>query len=191
VTLWRRVVTEKRRIVVLLAVAILINVGLFALVVVPLGNRVRSAELDAANAVTALTAARQDYAAARATVTGKTTADAELHKFYREVLPPDLSGARRITYLRLGQLAQQSNLRMDRSKVDTSTERDSTLGKLTLSVSLSGEYPAVRRFVYALETAPEFLVLENVALAQGDDRARGINVTVQVATYYQAGGNGN
>ena len=53
------------------------------------------------------TAARRDFAAARATVTGKGQADQELEKFYTDVLPPDVSGARRITFLRIEQLAQQ------------------------------------------------------------------------------------
>lgn len=190
-TPWRRIAAENRRIVVLLTAAALINVGLFALVVLPLSNRVRTLELDAASAANALRTARGDHAAARATVAGKTTADEELQKFYRDVLPPDLSGARRITYLKIAQLAAQSNLRMERRSGDQSAEHESTLGKWTVDVSLSGEYSAVRRFLYSLETAPEFLVIEHVALAQGDDRSKGVNVTVHVATYYRAGGDGD
>lgn len=190
-TPWRRIAAEKRRIVVLLAGAALINVGLFALVVLPLANRARTLELDAATAAAALTTARSDQAAARATVSGKNNADVELQKFYRDVLPPDLSGARRITYLKIAQLASQSDLRIERRTGDPSTEHESTLGKWTVDVSLSGEYSSVRRFIYALETAPEFLVIENVAVAQGDDRSKGVNVAVQVATYYRAGGDGD
>ena len=190
-TPWRRIAAEKRRSIVLLTGAALINVGLFGLVVLPLSNRARTLELDAAAAAGTLKTARLDHAAARATVTGKNTADAELQKFYQDTLPPDLSGARRITYLKISQLAAQSNLRLDRRSGDTSTEHESTLGKWTVDVSLSGEYPAVRRFIYALETAPEFLVIENVAVAQGDDRSKGVNVAVQVATYYRAAGDGD
>ena len=190
-TLWRRILHENRKLVLLLAVALLINVGLFALVVLPLSRRVAGGEVLAANAGAALAAARRDYDNARAMVSGKTTADAELQKFYREVLPPDVSGARRITYLKLDQIANQADLRMLGRTSDADVLRDSTLGKLTVNVRLSGDYRAVRRFIYALETAPEFLVLENVALVQGDDRSRGINVNVQVTTYYQAGGDGN
>lgn len=192
-TLGRRILREKRRLVVLLTAGALINVGLFALVVLPLSNRVRGAEAEAQNAAAALAASRKEYAAARATVTGKSTADAELHKFYEEVLPPDVSGARRITYLKIDQLARQANLKVGTKRFDTREERDSTLGKAIIDVSLSGEYPAVRQFIYALETAPEFLVLENVALTQGDERTRGLNVAVQLATYYRyrAGGDGD
>jgi hypothetical protein len=102
-----------------------------------------------------------------------------------------VSGARRITYLKLDQIANQADLRMLTRTSDAGGARASTLGKLTINMRLSGDYGAVRRFIYALETAPEFLVLENVALVQGDDRSRGINVNVQVATYYRAGGDGD
>ena len=190
-TLGRRILREKRRLVVLLVAGMLINLGLFGLVVLPLSNRVRGAEAEAQNAAAALAAARREYAAARATVTGKTTADTELRKFYEEVLPPDLSGARRISYLKIDHLARQANLRVGPKRFDTRTERESSLGKAIIDVSLSGDYRGVRQFIYALETAPEFLVLENVALVQGDDRTRGINVNVQVATYYRAGGDGD
>ncbi len=56
---------------------------------------------------------------------------------------------------------------------------------------LSGQYRAIRHFVYELETAPDFLILENGVAVAGDRRvAIDLNVTVKVATYYQAGGNG-
>ena len=190
-TLGRRILREKRRLVVLLVAGALINVGLFVLVVLPLSNRVRAAETEAQNARAALAAARKEYAAARATVTGKGAADAELQKFYEEVLPPDLSGARRISYLKIDHLARQANLRVGPKRFDTREERESLLRKAIIDVSVSGDYRGVRQFIYALETAPEFLVLENVAVTQGDDRSRGLNVNVQLATYYRAAGDGD
>ena len=39
--------------------------------------------------------------------------------------------------------------------------------------------------------APEFLILENVALSQGAERDRGLNVIVKVATYFRIGTDGN
>ena len=190
-TLRRRILRENRKLVLLLTVAMLINIGLFVLVVMPLSRRVHGGEVLAASTASTLAAARRDYDNARAMVTGKTTADTELKKFYTDVLPPDVSGARRITFLKLEQLADQADLRMLARTSNAGEERESTLGKLTVDMRLSGDYGAVRRFIYALETAPEFLVLENVALVQGDDRSRGINVNVQVATYYRAGGDGD
>ena len=91
-TLWRRILRENRKLVLLLTVAMLINIGLFVLVVLPLSRRVQGGEVLAASASAALAAGRREYDSARAMVTGKTTADTELKKFYQDVLPPDVSG---------------------------------------------------------------------------------------------------
>ena len=80
--------------------------ALFAIVVYPLSKKVAGGEQQSRAAASALTAARRDYDAARATVKGKGQADQELQKFYTDVLPPDLSAARRATFLRIEQLAQ-------------------------------------------------------------------------------------
>ena len=190
-SLAQRILVEKRSVIWPIAAALVLNIALLAFVIFPLSRKVAGGEAQARAAAASLASARQEYAAARATVSGKATADAELKKFYKDVLPPDLSGARRITYLKIDQLARQANLRVQRETVDTRQERGSDLGKLTLTTVLSGEYGGIRRFIYSLETAPEFLVLENVALSQGEDKERALNVTIQVATYYRAGGNGD
>jgi len=187
-----RVVREKRHLIWPLALVLIANAAVWLLVVYPLSQKVAVGEQESETAAAVLEAARRDYANARATVTGKTQADAELAKFYSEVLPPDLSGARRITFLPLDQLAAQSNLRVERLNTERSTVRDSQLRKLSQVAVLTGEYRDIRRFIHRLETAPEFIILENVTLAQSEqDTSRGITVTVQVATYYRAGGDGN
>jgi Tfp pilus assembly protein PilO len=188
----RRVLVEKRTLIVPVAIALLVNVALYAIVVYPLSKKVAGDQLEAEAAAAALNAARRDFAAARATVAGKEQADEELRKFYSEVLPPDISGARRITFLRIEQLAQQCSLRVERVTSDPKPQRDSELVRFTYSASLSGEYRNIRRFIHELETAPEFLVLENVNLRQSDVENRGLNVEFQIATYYRAAGaNGN
>ena len=53
---------------------------------------------------------------------------------------------------------------------------------------LVGDYRNIRRFIHDLETSPEFLVLENVALSQGQERDQRLNVMVKVATYFRAEG---
>ncbi len=187
----RRVLREKRSLIVPVAMLLLVNVALYLMVVYPLSKKVEGGERQSEAAVAALNAARRDFAAARATVAGKGQADQELQKFYTDVLPPDISGARRITFLRIDQLAQQSGLRVDRQTSDPKPQRDSGLVKFSYRASLSGDYGNIRRFVHELETAPEFLVLENLQLRQSDVEDRGLNVEVEIATYYRAGANGN
>lgn len=191
-TPFKRVMQEKRRLIWPLVIVLVLNVLLFALVVYPLSKKVAAGQQEAEAAEAALLTAKRDYANARQTVTGKSQADTELEKFYRDVLPPDLSGARRITYLRIPQLAQATNLRLETQSSNPSGLHDSDLGKLTQQAVLNGDYRDIRRFIHQLETAPEFLVLERVELSQNENEtAKGITVTIQVATYFRAGGDGN
>ena len=187
----RRIVAEHRRAVWLIAGALILNAGLLALVVLPLSQKVRGGEQQSQGAMQELGNARRDFNAARATVTGKGQADSELKKFYQDVLPPDQSGARRILYLSIDQLAHKSNLTVVRYNIDQETDRRSSLRKLTMTLNLEGEYNNIRQFIHQLETAPEFRVLESVALAQGEEGERRLAVTALVSTYFRTGGNGN
>ena len=189
-TLLRRILLEKKRLVYPIVGALLINVAVFAAVVYPLSKRVAGGEQEAQAAAMSLAEARRDHAAAKATVSGKVSADEELKKFYGAVLPANQSDALHITYLRINQLARKADVMPVSYSADAKRERDSELGKLTATIVLSGDYPEIRRFIHDLETAPEFLVLENVALSQASSR-EGLDLTVQVATYYRAGANGN
>ena len=53
------------------------------------------------------------------------------------------------------------------------------------TATLIGDHRSIRSFIHQIETAPDFLVLENVALSQGSEREQGLNVTVKVATYFR------
>ena len=185
-----RILHEKRRLIWPIAIVLLLNVAVFAAVVYPLSRKVANGEADARAAADALDSARRDFGAARATVAGKSQADEALERFYADVLPPDVSGARRMTFLRLDQLAKQCNLRLERESSEPQAVRGSSLVKFTYTASLAGEYRDIRRFIHAIETAAEFMVLENVELSQANE-AKGLDVNVQIATYYRTGGNGN
>jgi type IV pilus assembly protein PilO len=180
-----RVFQEKRALIWPIAIGLLINVAVYAIVVYPLSKKVAGGEQAAEASSATLGAARRDYAAARATVAGKGQADLELEKFYT-----DVSGARRITFLRIEQLANEAGLRLERETSIPQQQRESNLAKFTYTATLSGEYRNIRRFIHDLETAPEFLVLENVQLSQSNTESRNLNVTVQIATYYRSEGNG-
>jgi hypothetical protein len=190
-TLVRRIVSEKRRLIYPLIGAVIVNAALFGAVVYPLSLKVANGERDAQAAATARATARADYEAARATVTGKESADKELKTFYGAVLPPDLSAARRIIYDKIDTLSASTNVKLGQRTWDGRQERGSELGRLAAAVVLTGEYRNIRRFIYELETAPEFLILENVALSQGQERDQGLNVIVRVATYFRTSGEGH
>ena len=186
---WERVVREKRRILLPLAVLAIVNVALYAVVVFPLERQVASAETEARAQHDHLSEARFDLKNAMATVTGKKQADSALQKFYKDVLPTDQSTARRITYTRLAQIARQANVKLEHGLNGITQAKGSSLAKLTTTYTLTGEYRDVRRFIYALETAPEFIVLENVALTSAGEQAptRGLAMTLEIATYFRSG----
>lgn len=185
----RRVIEEKRRFVLPLFVVLLANLVLYAVAVYPLERRVNGAEEQAQIARAARLAGEREHAIARATLEGKDRADRELRKFYAEVLPGDQPSARRITYLRLARLAREAGLEPGRSTFETEALKGSTLTRLGMSLDLQGDYSAIRRFVYLLETAPEFTIIENVTLASSEQGP--LNLTLSLATYYRTRADGD
>ena len=154
------------------------------MVVYPLSERVANVEQRTQQAEQALAAARAEHAQASGTLTGKDRAATELATFYKDVLPADLSGARRMTQLRLAQLARDSGLSFERNSYEPLTQRDSTLTRLRITMQLSGTYAEIRTFLHQLETAPEFVVIDNVELAEGAESGR-LTVTLELSTYYR------
>jgi Tfp pilus assembly protein PilO len=183
--LLRRAAAEHRRLVVILAVALMANVLVYALVVYPLSQRVANIEQRNQAAAQSLAQARTEHAQANGTLTGKARAATELATFYRDVLPQDLAGARRLTYLRLARLARESNLEYERSQYAPETDDDSTLTRLQIQMVLSGTYAEMRDFIYQLETAPEFVVIDNIQLAEGSNANGSLMVTLDLSTYFR------
>jgi hypothetical protein len=45
----------------------------------------------------------------------------------------------------------------------------------------------IRSFVHALETAPEFVVIDNMQLAEGDgESTEGLELTLALSTFYKS-----
>jgi len=183
-TLTQRVVREHRRIVVPLAIAFGVNVIVYIAAVYPLSQRVANIQQRDRTAEEQLLAARRDHAQATGTLTGKDRAAAELATFYKDVLPQDLAGARRLTQLRLAQLARESNLKFVRATFEPVNESKRTLTQLRIEMVLSGTYADVRAFIHQLETAPEFVVVDNIELGQGAEGGP-LSVTLHLSTYYR------
>jgi Tfp pilus assembly protein PilO len=182
-----RIVSENKRILVMLLVGVGINVLLYAFGVYPLSQRVANVTNRNESASKALVAARQENGLATGTLAGKDRAVTELATFYTSVLPRDLASARRLTHLRIAQLARQHGLRYSRAQSEPSTERDSTLTRLKTDVSLIGSYMEIRSFVHALETAPEFVVIDNMQLAEGSsESAESLELTLALSTFYKS-----
>ena len=189
-TLLQRILSEKRSIIVPLTLALLVNLGLYALVVYPLGVKSAGAADRAAAAARALQVAERDRIAAGALITSKSRAEQELATFYDKVLPTDLRAARRMTYARLPALARQANVKYEerRFEIDPAS-KPARLGHLRIRMVLQGEYDGLRRFMYELETTPEFIIIDDVTLTQGE-AGKPLTLTLALSTYYRLGANG-
>jgi Tfp pilus assembly protein PilO len=183
-TLFQRVVREHRRIVLPLAIALGVNAIVYGAVVYPLSQRVANIEQRDRTAEEQLLSAQRDQGQAAGTLTGKDRASAELATFYKDVLPSDLAGARRLTHLRLAQLARESNLKFIRATFESVAPRSRTLTQLKIEMALSGTYGDMRAFIHELEASPEFVVIDNIELGQGADGGP-LGVTLHLSTYYR------
>ncbi len=188
----QRVYADKRAFIAPLGIALIANALLYAVAVYPLGRKADTAAQRNQRASQAVRAAESNYARAQSTAAGKSQANIELRSFYEDVLPVGLSGARRITYMRLAQLASGSGLKFARRTLRTEQDSvDSALTKLQMTMVLGGQYRDVRRFIHDLETAEDFIVIEDVALSQADEVMEPLVLTLGVATYYRTGDDGS
>jgi Tfp pilus assembly protein PilO len=181
-----RIAYEWRRVLVPLAVLAVLDVAVYAFVVYPMALRVATAERRAASARQVLETARKDHALAQAVVKSSGLASKNLRRFYGEVLPSDLPAARRMTYARLAQLARETNLLYDRRSFEPDANYEGALDRMAITMDLEGEYRDIREFLYRLESSPEFVVIEGIALSSGTDEEAPLALTLRLATYFEA-----
>lgn len=186
----RRLLAEKRSVVVTLGVAIAANILVYALIVYPLGVKSAGAADRAAAAASARQAAEHEMEVARDLVTGKARAEQELNAFYQKVLPADEGAALSLTYSTLPALARRSDVEyLGRTYIREEIEGNRQLQRLKIHVLLQGDYRAIREFVYQLESAPQFVIIDDVALT--DTRGADVQtLTVNLSTYYRVKADG-
>jgi hypothetical protein len=183
----RRIAKEKRRVLAPLLGGLVLNVVLYVAVVYPLRIRVASAETRGETAARELIVARNDDAGARAMLQGQDRTGSALQEFYTNVLPVDLAGARRITYLRLYELAEEHDVRIGRrSYADPDNAPQATLSRLRITMTIQGDYENIRQFIYQLESGSEFIVIDDVSLDLGTDPDSPLTLALAISTYYRA-----
>src|SRR5262245_46108459 len=166
-----RVVREKRWQVVPLILVLLANVLAYVFVVRPVELSSMGAAARADAAARAVSLAERDLAVARTMVEDKARADEELNVFYRKVLPASQAEAVRMTYARLPAIARDANVEYTRRHQEIGVDEENQLGVLKIHMELEGEYESLRRFIYRLEMAPEFVIIDNVTLTEPDANA--------------------
>jgi Tfp pilus assembly protein PilO len=183
-TLLRRILTEHRRAAYVLGGLLVLNVLVFAVFVYPLQRDVANVEQRTRDAEAALAAARADHAQASGTLEGRDRAVTELGTFYASVLPSSLAAARRLTNVELERLASDAGVSWQRAVYSPEIERGSTLTRLGGSLLLRGGYDDVRAFLHAVESAPEFIVIENLVLFEQAEGDSVLQAEVELSTYF-------
>jgi Tfp pilus assembly protein PilO len=182
----KRVYEEKRRLVIPLLAALALNIALYALVVYPLGVRVRSMEQREQAAAQEMAAAQREDAAASAVLQGRDRTGSALNTFYKDVLPTSLSSARDVTFLRLEELGEQHDIRIKRRTSTTDKDKKGSLARLRITTELEGNYENIRRFIYQLESGSNFVVIDSVQLSQDAAPGSPLALTLGLSTYYRA-----
>ena len=189
--LWRRVYEERRRVMLPLLVFVIANVVVLGVGVVPLRTAVAGYENDANDATLKLARARKDNRDAAAAKARKEEADAELKKFYADVLPSDEPASVKLVPFWVNQLARDTHVQLESSTAESQPLHDSKLTRVSSHLTLRGDYQDIRRFLYELETAQKFVIVEKVELAQQATTLANANglleVGLDVATYYVGG----
>lgn len=183
---WRRIYDERRKVILPLVLVLIVNLAVLLLVVLPLSRGVVSAKADSEQAVVDLANAERLERQAKDAAASKARAEQELSRFQTEILPRDFATARRSVSRWVQDAAVEAGLSFNSARFDWEEIRDSRLSRAYSTVTLTGRYPEIRRFLYSLETADDFLVLDKVGLATEVAAGGGapLVVTLNVSTYY-------
>jgi hypothetical protein len=180
-----RVLADHRRWLVPVGVVLAINVIVLLAVVLPLRQSVQSGAVRAEASAQSLREAMADLKEAEATRDGQTQASADLDRFYAGVLPSDFATARRMAGVKLQQLARAHDVDFQSGAATTETLRESTLERLHVNYSLTGDWDDIRQLIYEIETGPDFLVIDNVQLSEGSLANAPLSLTLDLSTYYR------
>ena len=137
---WSRVIADHRRWLIPVGIVLVINLIVLVMVVMPMRRSAESGTSQAAESGAALNAALADLRSAEAMRDGQSQAAKDLERFYGEVLPPNFSTARRLTQLKLPQMARAHDVAFARGSTSQEELRDSPLERLNISCSLTGEW---------------------------------------------------
>jgi len=105
--------------------------------------------------------------------------------FYEKVLPANLTTARRLTYASLPELARKTGVRYEaRSASNEETEKNAKLGHMKIKMVLQGDYRNIRQFIYELESAPNFLIIDDLTITEKSAN-EAQTLTIDLSTYFR------
>ena len=186
---WSRVLAEHRRWLIPVGLVLAVNVVVLFAIVMPMRQSAESGTSQAAESAATLNAAIADLKDAEATRDGQSQASKDLERFYSEVLPTSFASARRMTQLKLAQMARAHDVAFQRGATTQESLRNSPLERLNVTCSLSGDWDDIRQLIHEIETGGDFLVIDNVALSEGEDPSAPLALELELSTYFRVNGN--
>jgi hypothetical protein len=183
--LLKRVIQDKRALVLFLIVGLVANVLAYTMLVRPRGARAAGVVDRATAAARARNAAEREQAQARDLVSGGSRAAEELEAFYAKVLPASRDDARRMMDETLPAMAEKTRVRwLKRTSEVADASDDVRLGQLTINMVLQGEYGDLRNFLYSVESAAQFIVVDDVMLSEGQPDEP-LTLAVRMSTFFR------
>jgi len=186
-TLWGRVYRERKRVLVPLGIALVANLAVLILAVIPLRAALNAAGSRSLDAMRELAEARRAARQATDARASKLQADEQLRHFYTGVLPGSFQEAETTANLWLAQTAEDDGLVFKGSHFDWTPVRDTVLSRASARITLEGSYVDIRRFLRDVETTKEFIIVERVELADPGDQpgmTGRLQVALTVSTYF-------
>ena len=180
-----RVAADHRRWLLPVAVVLAVNIVVLIGFVLPLRRSVQSGSTQATASAVALREAAAELKLAEATRDGQAQAGKDLDRFYGEVLPSDFAAARRLTHVKLAQMARAHDVTFVRGQTSPEALNESNLERLRVSCSLAGDWDDIRQLIYDIETGPDFIVIDNVGLSEGSEPNAPLALELQLSTYYR------
>ena len=86
----------------------------------------------------------------------------------------------------LAKLAKRFGINLQRIRYENEFLYDERLERFAMTVPLKGGYDALRKFLQAVEQSEEFLVVEQVALANKEDGQQAVELDITLSTYFVA-----
>jgi Tfp pilus assembly protein PilO len=172
-----------RQILIVLAALFAANAAAYYFVVRPQVREYRELLETSRPRFEALEERRAGVVALEEFLAGVQRAEEDLRVFREEVL--STRGERMVAVqAELARLAEQFGIDLDAVTYQHKILRDEELDRFAMVVPLEGGYANLRRFLQAVESSEEFLVVERVGLAEGQDGGVLLRLDITLATYF-------
>jgi Tfp pilus assembly protein PilO len=83
----------------------------------------------------------------------------------------------------LSETAKRLKLNLPSVSYKPDPAQDEQLTKMNFSFAVSGSYEAIRRFIHAIETSSDFLIIEDLVLSKRSKETGSLELQLRVATY--------